>query len=161
MFNLFKTNKQIQNLNRKIRFLEEDKKDAEEAHSETVEKLREQHKLELSQRQAVIDDLKNDLTALRITNENQKREIESLHDMLEIDLVAENKKLQQENLQLKKANTTLTKRADQLAKMYKNEWLSHKPAAKKKSTTNGKNRQKRVPGVPGKSCGDHPKDPVS
>jgi hypothetical protein len=140
---LFNKTAQIQNLNRKIRFLEADKKDAEAAHNETVEKLREQHKLELSQKQAVIDDLKIEMSAMRSAANCLKREMECLQDMLEMDLVDENKRLQNENLQLKKHNATLTRRNDQLAKMYKNEWLANKPANKKKTTTTKENANRR------------------
>ena len=143
MFKLFRKNEQIQNLNRKIRFLEQDKHEAEEAHAQTLSTLREQHKLELAQKQAVIDDLKSDLSTMRVANDNQKREMESLQDMLEIDLVEENKRLQNEIHQLKKQNALLTKRNEQLVKMYKNEWLAHKPTAKKKTTTTQENANRR------------------
>jgi hypothetical protein len=139
---LFNKTAQIQNLNRKIRFLEQDKHEAEEAHAETLSTLREQHKLELAQKQAVIDDLKMEMAALRTSNTCMKREMESLQDMLEMDLVEENKRLQNENHLLKKQNGALKNRADRLAEMYKSEWIANKPSAKKKTTTREKKEQK-------------------
>jgi len=129
---LFNKTAQIQNLNRKIRFLEQDKHEAEEAHAETLSTLREQHKLELAQKQAVIDDLKMEMAALRTSSTCMKREMESLQDMLEMDLVEENKRLKNENHLLKKQNGALKNRADRLAEMYKSEWIANKPSAKKK-----------------------------
>ena len=139
---LFNKTAQIQNLNRKIRFLEQDKHEAEEAHAETLSTLREQHKLELAQKQAVIDDLKMEMAALRTSNTCMKREMESLQDMLEMDLVEENKRLKNENHLLKKQNGALKNRADRLAEMYKSEWIANKPSAKKKTTTREKKEQK-------------------
>jgi len=139
---LFNKTAQIQNLNRKIRFLEQDKHEAEEAHAETLSTLREQHKLELAQKQAVIDDLKMEMAALRTSNTCMKREMESLQDMLEMDLVEENKRLQNENHLLKKQNGALKNRADRLAEMYKSEWIANKPSAKKKINTTTKKEEK-------------------
>ena len=139
---LFNKTAQIQNLNRKIRFLEQDKHEAEEAHAETLSTLREQHKLELAQKQAVIDDLKMEMAALRTSSTCMKREMEALQDMLEMDLVEENKRLQNENHQLKKQNGALKNRADRLAEMYKSEWIANKPSAKKKINTTKKKEEK-------------------
>ena len=71
-----------------------------------------------------------------------KREMEALQDMLEMDLVEENKRLQNENHQLKKQNGALKNRADRLAEMYKSEWIANKPSAKKKINTTKKKEEK-------------------